>query len=77
MSKGLCEILRLKRLLIKIDLAPNTKMNMYYNNKVAIQISHNSVQCDHTKHVKADRHFIKQNFEEKIIQIFFCQDTSL
>lgn len=73
MSKGLCELLWLKRLLAEIGFAPNTKMNLFCDNKAAIQSSHNPVQHDRTKHIEVYRHFIKQNLEEKIISFPFVR----
>lgn len=35
-------------------------MKVYCNNKVAINIAHNPVHHDRTKHVKVDKHFIKE-----------------
>ena len=67
MAKGLCELLWLRRLLTEIVFAPNSKMDLFCDNKVAINISHYPVQHDPTKHVEVDRHFIKQNLETKII----------
>jgi len=67
MAKGLCELLWLRRLLTKISLAPKGEMNLFCDNKAAINISHNLVQHDRTKHVEVDRHFIEQNLEAKII----------
>ena len=46
-------------------------MNLLCDNKAAIDIAHNPVQHDRTKHVEVDRHFIKQNLEAKIIQFPF------
>jgi hypothetical protein len=63
MAKGLCELLWLKRLLTEIGFAPNCEMDLFYDNKATIDISHNPVQHDRTKHVEIDRHFIKQNLE--------------
>ena len=40
---------------------------MYYDNKVAIAIANNPVQHNRTKHVKVDRHFIKQKLDEKSV----------
>ncbi|KAL5764225.1 hypothetical protein ACOSQ2_016819 [Xanthoceras sorbifolium] len=50
-----------------------SEMNLFSDNKAAIDISHNPIQHDHTKHVEVDRHFIKQNLEEKIIQFPFVK----
>jgi len=73
MAKGLCELLWLKRLLTELGFAPDCEMNLYCDNKAAIDISHNPVQRDRTKHVEVDRHFIKQNREAKIIRFPFVK----
>ena len=69
MVKGLCELLWLKKLLVEIGFAPSSEMNLFCDNKAAIDISHNLVQHDCTKHVEVDRNFIKQNLEKKIIKV--------
>ena len=48
-------------------------MNLLCDNKATIDIAHNPVQHDQTKHVKVDRHFIKQNLEAKIIWFPFVK----
>ena len=73
MAKGVCELLWLRRLLTKIGFAPNSEMNLFCDNKAAIDISHNPIQHDRTKHVEVDQHFIKQNLEEKIIRFPFVK----
>jgi len=73
MSKGLCELLWLKRLLTEIGVKPKMEMKLFCDNKAAIEISHNPVQHDRTKHIEVDRHFIKQNLEEKIIKFPFVR----
>ena len=73
MTKGVCEFLWLRRLLTEIGFAPSSKMNLFCDNKVAIDISHNPIQHDLTKHVEVDRHFIKQNLEEKVIWFPFVK----
>ena len=73
MAKGLCELLWLRRLLTEIGLTPKGEMNLFCDNKAAIDISHNPVQHDRTKHVEVDRHFIKQNLEAKIIRFPFVK----
>ena len=42
-------------------------MKLYCDNKSAIDIAHNPVQHDRTKHVEIDRHFIKEKLEDGII----------
>lgn len=73
MAKRLCELLWLRSLLTDVSFPPGSAMNLLCDNKVAIDISHNPIQHDCTKHVKVDRHFIKQNLEEKIIQFPFIK----
>ena len=71
--KGICELLWLKRLLTEIGFAPSSEMDLFCDNKAAIEIARNPVQHDCTKHVEVDRNFIKQNLEEKIIQFPFVR----
>lgn len=73
MAKGLCELLWLRGLLTEVGFPPDSTMNLFCDNKAAIDISHNPIQHDRTKHVEIDRHFIKQNLEEKIIQFPFVK----
>lgn len=73
MAKGLCKLLWLKRLLTGLDFVPNSEMNLFCDNKTAIDIFHKTVQNDRTKHVEVDRNFIKQNHETKIIRFPFVK----
>ena len=73
MAKGLCELLWLRRLLIEIGFGPNSEMNLFCDNKAAIDIFHNPIQHDRTKHVEVDRHFIRHNLKEKIIWFSFVK----
>ena len=68
MVKGICELIWLKRLLIEIGFAPSSEIDLFCDNKAAIDIAHNPIQHDRTKHVEVDRNFIKQNLEKKIIR---------
>lgn len=43
MAKGLCGLLWLRRLLIEISFALNCEMHLFYDKKVAINISHNPI----------------------------------
>ena len=57
--QGVCELLWIKIILTELKLAPSGSMRLYCDNKVAINIAHNSVQHNRTKHVEIDKHFIK------------------
>ncbi|CAL2249093.1 unnamed protein product [Prunus armeniaca] len=52
---------------------PEKPMDLRYDNKSAIDIAHNPVQHDRTKHVEVDRHFIKEKIEKKIIRLPFVK----
>ncbi|KAK3019564.1 hypothetical protein RJ639_004405 [Escallonia herrerae] len=73
MAKGLSELLWLKGLLAEIGHPSKSSMNMFCDNKSAIQIAENPIQHDRTKHVEVDRHFIKEKFEAKIIRFPFVK----
>ena len=47
--------------------------SLFCDNKATIDISHNPIQHDHTKHVEVDRHFIKEKLDENIIQFPFVK----
>ena len=54
MAKGLCELLWLRSLLTEVGFPPSSAMNLLCDNKAAINISHNPIQHDCTKHVEVD-----------------------
>ncbi|GKA54183.1 retrovirus-related pol polyprotein from transposon TNT 1-94, partial [Tanacetum coccineum] len=47
------------------------KIPMYYDSKAAIAISCNPVQHSHTKHIDVRYHFIKEQVEKGIVELFF------
>ena len=59
MAKGICELLWLKMMLEELKVTKEEPMKLFYDNKAAINISHNPVHHDRTKHVEIDRHFVK------------------
>ncbi|KAI5352598.1 hypothetical protein L3X38_005489 [Prunus dulcis] len=52
MTKGICELIWLKRLLTELGYRPTFIMNLFCDNKAAIAITQNPVQHDRTKHVE-------------------------
>ena len=54
MAKGLCELIWLRQLLTEVGFAPSFAMNLLCDNKAAIDIAHNLVQHDRTKHIELD-----------------------
>lgn len=54
MTKVLCELLWIKKLLSEIGFNPNSAMNLYCDNKAAIEISYNPVQHERIKHIEVD-----------------------
>nr|GEY44669.1 retrovirus-related Pol polyprotein from transposon TNT 1-94 [Tanacetum cinerariifolium] len=49
------------------------KIPMYCDSKAAIAISCNPVQHSHTKHIDVRYHFIKENVEKGIVELFFAR----
>ena len=73
MAHGVCELLWVKQVLQDLGIDYGTSMELHYDNKAVIEIAHNLVQHDRTKHVEVDIHFIKENLDGKIIQLPFVQ----
>jgi hypothetical protein len=75
MVKGICELIWLRKLLAELGLNPKNEMKLYCDNKAAIDISHNPVQHDRTKHIEVDRHFIKEKLDSHIISLPFIRSV--
>ncbi|KAL5583224.1 hypothetical protein UlMin_015666 [Ulmus minor] len=73
MAFGVCELLWLRNLLIELGVDSQEAMKLYCDNTSAIEIAHNPVQHDWTKHVEIDRHFIKEKLEAGIIVFPFVK----
>ena len=73
MAHGVCELLWIRNLLEELGFKPKHAMQLNCDNKAAIDIAHNPVQHDRTKHVEVDRHFIKEKLEAKIIKVSFVK----
>ena len=66
---GICESLWLKRLLEELRMKIQGLISTYCDNKATISVSHNPVHHDRMKHVKIDRHFIKEKVDEGTLSI--------
>ncbi|KAL0404228.1 UNVERIFIED_CONTAM: Retrovirus-related Pol polyprotein from transposon RE1 [Sesamum radiatum] len=73
MAQGICELLWIKRVLSDLRIEHAKPMNLYCDNKEAIEIAQNPVQHDRTKHVEVDRHFIKEKLDHKVIKFSFVK----
>ncbi|CAH9071921.1 unnamed protein product, partial [Cuscuta europaea] len=67
MANGICELLWIKRMMTELNMEMNLPMKLYCDNKAAINIAHNPVLHDRTKHIEVDRHFIKEKIEAGIV----------
>ena len=66
-AQGLCELLWSRIILDDLRIKWDDPMKLYNDNKSAINIAHNLIQHDRTKHIEADRHFIKEKMEEGVV----------
>ena len=67
MDHGICELLWLKIILKDLKMKWETVIRLYCDNKSTINIAHNSIQHDTTKHVEVDKHFIKEKLDSGLI----------
>ena len=67
MAQGMCKQLWLKIVLEDLKIKWDGPMRLYCDNKSAINITHNPVQHDRTKHIEIDRHFIKEKLDSGLI----------
>ena len=71
MAHGVCEMLWIRNVLKELGFKLKQPMDLHCDNTSAIEIAHNPIQHDRTKHVEVDRHFIKENLDRKIIRFPF------
>lgn len=69
MALGFCEVLCQRLLLQDLGYSSKQPIQLFCNNKVACDNTHNPVQHDRMQHVKVDRFFIKEKFDEKIVEL--------
>ena len=66
-AQGLCELLWLKIFLNDLRIKWDGPIKLYCDNKSTINIAHDPIQLDRTKHIESDKHFIKEKFEEGVV----------
>ena len=69
MSQGLSELLWIRNLSEELKILKTSCMNVWCDNKPAINIANSPIQHDMTKHVETDRFFIKEKLDAEIIKI--------
>ena len=70
------ELLWLRWLLKDMGVLHSTATSLHCDNRSAIQIAHNDVFHDRTKHIEIDCHFIRQHVNSGIIQLQFVSSTA-
>ena len=63
MTQGIFELLWIKIIPQNLKIKFQELMILYCDNKAAINIAHNPIYHDWTKHVEVDRHFIKEKMD--------------
>ena len=77
MSHGICELLWIKIILTGIRIEVRKPMQLYSNNKVAINSAYNLIQHDRTKHVEVGRQFIKEKLDSELVRTTYMPTTQL
>ena len=68
-ANGVCEGMWITRVLQELRISTQFPIKMWCDSMAAIQMINNPIHHDRTKHVKIDRHFIKEKIESKIINL--------
>src|SRR3954469_20922207 len=69
MAVGLFEMTWLKNLLAELQLFKGEPLQLWCDNKFAINIANNPVQHNRTKHVEIDRFFINDQLNNGALQL--------
>ena len=72
MAHGMFKLIWIKNVVQDLRIDYEKSMSLHCDNKTAIEIAHNPIQHDHTKHVEVDHHFIKENLDKKSYTISVC-----
>ncbi|CAL8092394.1 unnamed protein product [Prunus armeniaca] len=75
MASTAAEIVWLRWLLQDMGVSLSIPASMYCDNKSAIQIAHNSIFHERTKHIELDCHFVRHHFQQGTISLPFVSST--
>ena len=67
MTRGVCKLLWLKIILKDLKIKWDDPMRLFCDNKFTISIAYNPMQHDRMKHIKINRHFIKEKLDSELI----------
>jgi hypothetical protein len=75
MASTTTEIVWLRWLLSDMGIPLSKPTPMYCDNKSAIQIAHNSVFHERTKHIEIDCHFTRHHLQQRAITLSFVSSS--
>nr|GEU52620.1 retrovirus-related Pol polyprotein from transposon TNT 1-94 [Tanacetum cinerariifolium] len=72
-QENLNHVFRLKKALYGLKQAPRTWIPLYSDSQSVIALSCNTVQHSRTKHIVVRYHFIKEQVENGVVEIYFVK----
>ncbi|KAL6529169.1 hypothetical protein OROGR_014792 [Orobanche gracilis] len=76
MASTTCEIVWLRWLLADMGIQCSGPTPLHCDNKSAIQIAHNSVFHERTKHIEIDCHITRHHYDHGTISLPFVSSTN-
>ena len=76
MSSTISEITLVTRLLEELGINNLQPMTLHCDNQSALNITHNLVLHDRTKHISIDYHFTREKVMEGLLQLTYLPTTS-
>ncbi|KAL8138895.1 hypothetical protein V2J09_004896 [Rumex salicifolius] len=73
MAVSLCELIWVRSMLSELRLFRRDSLQLWCDNKSAINIANNPVQHDRTKHVEIDRFFIKEQLNRGVLTLSYVK----
>lgn len=70
-AEGICELIWVEKIMEDLQLPISSPKMLYCDSKSAISIVNNPVQHDRMKHVRIDRHFVKEEIDRGEISLTY------